>query len=101
MIDEKPTDELLSSDAIQQACAELDGWAVSGDEKEISRTFEFKNFYETMAFVNAAAWVAHGEDHHPEFVVGYKTCKVTYTTHSSGGLSGKDTESAAALNALV
>lgn len=45
------------------------------------------NFYETMSFVNALAWVAHEEDHHPDFEVGYKNCRVRYSTHAIKGLS--------------
>ena len=79
--------------------AELDGWVRSGDE--ISKTFGFVNYYETMAFVNAAAYVSHQEDHHPDLLVRYKTCEVTYTTHAVGGLSENDFICAAKLDALV
>jgi 4a-hydroxytetrahydrobiopterin dehydratase len=68
--------------------AGLPGWEeVQG---EIVKTFTFKNYYQTMAFVNAVAWIAHQEDHHPDLEVGYKTCKVKYTTHAIGGLSEND-----------
>jgi 4a-hydroxytetrahydrobiopterin dehydratase len=56
----------------------------------ISKTYAFKNYYETMAFVNALAWISHREDHHPDLEVGYNKCVVKYTTHSVGGLSSKD-----------
>ena len=79
--------------------AQLDGWTREGDE--ISRTFHFKNYYQTMAFVNAAAFVSHKEDHHPDLLVGYKTCRVTYTTHAVGGLSENDFICAAKLEALL
>jgi 4a-hydroxytetrahydrobiopterin dehydratase len=65
-------------------------WALSEDGKSISRTFKFKNYYETMAFVNVAAMVAHQQDHHPDMTVGYSTCHVEYSTHSIGGLSEND-----------
>ena len=54
-----------------------------------------------MAFVNAAAYVSHQEDHHPDLLVGYKTCVVTYTTHAIGGLLENDFICAAKLDALV
>ena len=79
--------------------AELDGWTRSGNE--IRKTFSFGNYYETMAFVNAAAYVAHREDHHPDLLVKYKTCEVTYTTHAVGGLSENDFICAAKLDELV
>ena len=56
----------------------------------ISRIFKFKNYYETMAFVNVAAMVAHQQDHHPDMNVGYNTCRIEYSTHSVGGLSEND-----------
>ena len=65
-------------------------WLLSYDGKSISRTFKFKNYYETMAFVNAAALVAHQQDHHPEMHVSYNTCLIEYSTHSVGGLSIND-----------
>ena len=77
----------------------LDGWVREG--AELRKTYTFKNYYETMAFVNAAAYVAHRQDHHPDLLVGYKTCAVTYTTHAIGGLSENDFICAAKLDALV
>ncbi len=78
--------------------AHLDDWLHEGCE--IKKTFTFKNYYRTMAFVNAAAYVSHGEDHHPDMLVGYKTCTVTYTTHAIGGLSENDFICAAKLDEL-
>lgn len=66
----------------------------------IVRTFSFKNYYETIAFVNAVAWVSHGEDHHPDLEVGYNKCRVRYSTHSVGGLSENDFICAAKVEAL-
>ena len=66
----------------------LPGWRAN--DGEISKTFEFKNYYETMAFVNAIAWISHREDHHPDLEVGYNKCKVRYSSHSVGGLSEND-----------
>lgn len=66
----------------------------------ISRTFRFPNYYETIAFVNALAWVAHGQDHHPDLVVSYNRCEVRFTTHSVGGISDNDFICAARADAL-
>ena len=68
---------------------------------EISKSFSFKNYYETMAFVNAVAWVANQQDHHPDMEVGYNKCTVRYSTHSVGGLSENDFISAARIDALM
>ncbi len=77
----------------------LAGWALDGGM--ISKTYKFKNYYETMAFVNAAAWVSHREDHHPDLVVKWGECKVSYVTHAINGLSENDFICAAKLDALL
>ena len=74
------------------------GWQLKGTE--INRTYQFKNYYEVMAFVNATAWVSHRENHHPDILVGYNNCQVTYTTHAIKGLSDNDFICAAKLDAL-
>jgi 4a-hydroxytetrahydrobiopterin dehydratase len=81
--------------------AQVPGWSLSADANEISRTFKFKNYYETMAFVNALAWVAHREDHHPDIEVGYSACRVRFTTHAIKGLSENDFICAAKINRLA
>jgi 4a-hydroxytetrahydrobiopterin dehydratase len=77
----------------------LDGWALEG--KTIVKTYRFAGFHETMAFVNAAAWVSHREDHHPDMLVRYNQCRVAYTTHAIDGLSENDFICAAKLDALL
>jgi 4a-hydroxytetrahydrobiopterin dehydratase len=78
----------LPQEAIDQLLTSLDGWVQTSGE--ISKTFQFRNYYETMAFVNAIAWIAHRENHHPDLEVGYRTCRVRYSTHAIGGLSEND-----------
>lgn len=65
-------------------------WTISDDGKSIFRTFTFKNYYETMAFANVAAMIAHQQDHHPEMTISYKNCHIEYSTHSINGLSEND-----------
>lgn len=77
----------------------LDGWDLTGNE--LTKTYRFKNYYETMAFVNATAWVSHREDHHPDLEVGYRQCRVRYSTHAIGGLSENDFICAAKVDALM
>jgi 4a-hydroxytetrahydrobiopterin dehydratase len=89
----------LSTAEAAALLALLDGWQIDG--ARIVRSFGFSNYYETMAFVNALAFIAHGEDHHPELVVGYKNCEVRYDTHSVKGLSLNDFICAAKIDALV
>ena len=77
---------------------ELDGWQRSANL--IYKTFRFKDYYQTMAFVNAVAWMTHREDHHPDLMVGYNSCKVEYSTHAIHGLSENDFICAAKVDAL-
>ncbi|TNC98444.1 MAG: 4a-hydroxytetrahydrobiopterin dehydratase [Gallionellaceae bacterium] len=77
---------------------QLDGWELN--DKRISKTFAFKNYYQVMAFVNAVAWMTHREDHHPDMTVGYNQCRVEYSTHAIGGLSENDFICAAKVDAL-
>ena len=77
----------------------LNGWELAG--KEITKVFLFKNYYETMAFVNATAWISHREDHHPDLEVGYNQCRIRYSTHAIGGLSENDFICAAKIDSLL
>ena len=82
---------LLTDDEIHSHLKEISSeWQLAEDSKSISRTFKFKNYYETLSFVNVVAMVAHQQDHHPEMVVNYNTCRVEFSTHSVGGLSLND-----------
>jgi 4a-hydroxytetrahydrobiopterin dehydratase len=91
----------LSSDAIERFLGEVEGYAFDAGRNSISRRYEFANFYETMAFLNAVAFIANREDHHPDLEVSYKFCRVTYSTHSVGGVSENDFICAAKINALL
>ena len=76
----------------------LNGWDLAGGA--IVKTYSFKSHYETLAFVNAAAWISHRENHHPDMTVGYNACRVSYVTHAISGLSENDFICAAKLDAL-
>ena len=80
---------------------DIPGWQLSGDGNSILRRFEFKGFYRCMSFINAMAWIANSENHHPDFAAGYNYCEVTFTTHAIDGLSENDFICAAKLNALL
>jgi 4a-hydroxytetrahydrobiopterin dehydratase len=77
---------------------EVPGWAHIG--QVIAKSWSFENYYQTMAFVNAVAWIAHREDHHPDMSVGYNRCRVEFSTHSIGGISENDFICAAKIEAL-
>lgn len=78
----------------------LPGWSLAPDGKSIARAFRFANYYQTMAFVDAVAEIAHAQDHHPEMLVGYAACTVSWTTHSQDGLTMNDVICAAQASAL-
>jgi 4a-hydroxytetrahydrobiopterin dehydratase len=90
----------LSREEITQLLTQIKNWQVNENGKEMSRRFSFKNFYKTMAFVNAVAWIAAQENHHPDMEVGYNYCLIKYTTHAIGGLSKNDFICAAKVDAL-
>ena len=75
-------------------------WSVNKEASELFREFEFGDFHQTMAFVNAVAYIAHAEDHHPDLHVGWGHCIVRYTTHAIDGLSENDFICAALIDAL-
>ncbi len=89
----------LEQSEIARLLQALNGWEQHGST--IAKTFTFKNYYHTMAFVNATAWISHREDHHPDLEVGYNTCRVCYTTHAINGLSENDFICAAKIDALL
>jgi 4a-hydroxytetrahydrobiopterin dehydratase len=93
--------EPLSQAQAEVLISQTGGWVLSDDGKMIARRFQFRDFYQTMAFINAMAWVANSEDHHPDFSAGYNSCEVGYTTHAIGGLSENDFICAAKINALI
>jgi len=77
----------------------LPGWSLI--DGKLSKTYGFRNYHETMAFVNATAWISHREDHHPDLAVGYNQCRVDYITHAINGLSENDFICAAKIDALL
>ena len=90
----------LNTVEIDELKLQTKDWTVSTDNKSIRKEFKFKGFYKTMAFVNAIAWIANQEGHHPDMEVGFNYCNVTFTTHAIDGLSKNDFICAAKIDAL-
>jgi len=88
----------MSAAAVAQQLKVIDQWTFADDV--LTRTYRFENYYETIAFVNALAYLVHREDHHPELRVTYSSCEVRYNTHSINGISQNDFVSAAKTDAL-
>ena len=93
----------LTATEVVAKLAQLEGWTLSGDGADvgIEKTYSFANYYETIAFVNALAFIAHTQDHHPDLSVHYNRCGVRLNTHDVGGLSATDFECAARFDALL
>ncbi len=77
---------------------QLRGWSL--EDGKLVKLYPFGNYYHTVAFVNALAWISHREDHHPDLEVGYNKCRVSYSTHAVNGLSENDFICAAKCDAL-
>ena len=94
--------ELLTAEQIDQQADSLHpDWAMDSEQKQLVRTFKFANFLEAMAFANSVAWIAERQDHHPDLVIGYGKCRVSYTTHSAGGLTALDIAGAQSVDRLL
>ena len=87
-----------NAEQTKEMLANLKAWMV--EDGRLVKLYLFKNYHETMAFVNALAWISHREDHHPDLQVGYNKCRVEYSTHAIGGLSENDFICAAKADAL-
>lgn len=90
----------LDLTAAKQLLQNIPEWTLNEDATELSRHFEFRNFFRTMNFVNALAFVANQENHHPDVAFGYNYCTVRFSTHAIQGLSENDFICAAKLDAL-
>ncbi len=88
----------LSTRAAKALLKKIDGWNIT--DGVLTKSFKFADYYQTMAFVNAIAFVSHREDHHPDLFVSYNQCTVSYLTHAINGLSENDFICAAKLDAL-
>jgi 4a-hydroxytetrahydrobiopterin dehydratase len=86
---------------VEALLAEVPGYKVDQARSTISKGYQFPDFYETISFVNALAYIANQEDHHPDLEVSYGKCRVSFTTHDAGGLTENDFICAARVNALI
>ncbi len=86
----KGSENQLAATEIKMLLKGLPGWKLIDNGEAIEKTYPFKNYYRTLAFVNALAFIAHREDHHPDLGVHYGKVVVLYSTHDVGGLSMND-----------
>ena len=94
---------VLSATQVIAGLAKLNGWKLHGDGSDVAieKTFAFKNYLRTMAFVNAIAYIAEQQNHHPELLVRYNTCSVRFNTHDVQGITQSDFACAALVDALL
>jgi 4a-hydroxytetrahydrobiopterin dehydratase len=100
-IPRRGSEHRLSEARVRELLPEIPGWDVVEDGHALSKTFRFPDYYRTISFVNALAFIANREDHHPDLGVHYDRCVVRYSTHDVGGLSENDFICAAKTEALV
>jgi 4a-hydroxytetrahydrobiopterin dehydratase len=89
----------LPDDQIQQRLAGLIGWERSGDE--IVKTFELPTFPDAISFVTIVADLAEAADHHPDLDIRYRKVRVALSTHDAGGITAKDFDLAAEIDATA
>ncbi len=92
--------EPLTKEEAEKLLAQLRGWELSKDAKEIQKSWKFADFAQALAFVNAVGTVAEAENHHPEIEFTWGKVEIELTTHSIGGLSENDFILAAKIDAL-
>jgi 4a-hydroxytetrahydrobiopterin dehydratase len=91
---------LTSMQAKEMMAALNSGWTLDESASSIERNFNFKAFSRTISFVNAVAFIATNEGHHPDLHVTYGSCAVRYRTHAINGLSENDFICAAKIDRL-
>ncbi len=89
---------LLSEMDIEKNLSSLDGWVQAG--LEIEKQYKFKNFIESVGFVNKVAILAEKADHHPDILIQYSKVKISLSTHSEGGITDKDFSLAGEIEAV-
>lgn len=94
--------EPLSAADAAALMQELDpAWTLAAEGRSIERRVAFPGFARPLGFLNAVAWIAQVEGHHPDLELGYGYCHVRYTTHAIGGLSENDFICAAKVDRLL
>ena len=79
---------MLSLKEIQDEMQELRDWFI--ESSSITKDFSFKDFKESLNFVNKVGEIAEKHDHHPDIMINYNLVRLSLTTHSEKGLTKKD-----------
>ena len=91
----------LSDEKTAQLVAEHPDWTLAANGESIHRPFTFADFSAAFAFMTRVALLAEKADHHPEWANVYNRVDITLTTHDARGLSQRDADMAAAIDALT
>jgi 4a-hydroxytetrahydrobiopterin dehydratase len=91
----------LTAAEVAEHVRTLGEWSAVDNAGALEKTFAFADFHATIGFVNALAWMANREDHHPDLRVSYNRCVVTWSTHDAGGITKNDVICAARTDQLV
>jgi len=83
------------------ALASLPNWRPCTGRDAIERSFSFGSFNAAFGFMSRVALMAEKLDHHPEWFNVYDRVDVTLSTHDAGGLTDKDVELAAFMDAIA
>jgi 4a-hydroxytetrahydrobiopterin dehydratase len=96
-----PDAPLLDPATRQDRLEHVPDWTLTENGAALTRTFPFGNYHETMAFVNAIAWIAHAQDHHPDLGVHFNRVHVRWSSHDAGGVTDNDVVCAARTDSLL
>ncbi len=98
-LDCRPGAPLLPVSELIKHAAAVPGWDYA--ENRLTKTFQFANYYHTIAFVNALAYIANRQDHHPDLSVHYNRVVVSFATHDAGGVTLNDCICAAKIEVFL
>ena len=79
----------LAGEELQGYVEQLSGWKVI-DGHHITKTFQFPDFQQALAFVNRAGAVAEDQGHHPDLLLAWGRVEVKTYTHKIDGLTESD-----------
>jgi 4a-hydroxytetrahydrobiopterin dehydratase len=97
----KTSPQLLTKEEIKKLLIEIPLWKSSAENKAIIRNFKFKDYHQTLLFINAIAEIIHKQNHHPDIKFGYNNCTVSFSTHSANGITLFDFICAARIEHLL
>jgi 4a-hydroxytetrahydrobiopterin dehydratase len=96
----EPGMPVLNKKQIQEEISKINGWEYDNNKNHIYRKYEFSGYLKNIAFINAIAWFAHKQQHHPDINITYNSATVAYQTHEAKGITQNDLICATQINEL-